>query len=79
MKNAYSNGFGIPTQGRNGVPFYLYKVSVDADNIKINDDMKAIGSEETICKINMQAIGTNNELYMQECYLLKNVIFVKIR
>ena len=50
VKNSHANGLSIPTQGRNGVPFYLYKVSVDADNIKINDDMKAIGSEETIWK-----------------------------
>ena len=69
----------IPTQGSNGVPIYLYRGNVDVDNNKIKDDMKATGSEETICKLNMEATGTNNELYLQECYLLKNVIFVKIR
>ena len=41
--------------------------------------MKDIGSEETIRKLNMEATRTNNELYLQECYWLKNVIFVKIR
>ena len=79
VKNAHSNGFGIPTQGRNGVPFYLYKGSVNVDNINIKDDMKAIGGEQTICKLNMEATGTNNELYMQESYFVKNVIIFKIR
>ena len=41
--------------------------------------MKATGSEETVCKLNMEAIGTNNQLYLEECYLFKNVRFVKIR
>ena len=41
--------------------------------------MKATGSEETVCKLNMEATGTNNELYLQECYWLKNVRFVKIQ
>ena len=69
----------IPTQGSNGVPVYFYKGSDDVDNNKIKDDMKAIGSEETVCKLNMKTIGTNIELYLQECYLLKNVRLVKIR
>ena len=41
--------------------------------------MKATGSEETICKLNMEATGTHDELYQQEYYWLKNAIFVKIR
>ena len=41
--------------------------------------MKGIGSEEIVSKLNMEATGTINELYLQECYWLKNVIFVKIR
>ena len=63
------------------------------DNNKIKHDMKATSSEETVCKINMiatwreetvcklnmEAPRTNIELYMQECYWLKNVKFVKIR
>ena len=35
--------------------------------------MKDTGSEETVCKLNMEAKGTNNELYLQ------NVRFFKIR
>ena len=79
VKNAHINGLSIPTQGGNGVSIYFYKGSDDVDNNKIKDDMKATGSEEIVCKLNMEATGTNNELYLQECYLLKNVIFVKIR
>ena len=77
VKNSHTNGLGIPTQGSNGVPMYLYKGSADIGNTKIKDDMKAAGSEETV--LNMEETGTNNELYLKECYLLKNVIFVKIR
>ena len=73
VKNYHANGLSIPTQGRNGVPFYLYKGSVNVYNINIKDDMKAIGGEQTICKLNMEATGTNNELYLQ------NVRFFKIR
>ena len=79
VKNAHTNGLGIPTQGSNGVPVYFYKGSIDVDNNKIKDDMKATGSEETTCKLNMEATGTNRGLYMQECYWLKNVKFVKRR
>ena len=63
----------IPAQGSNGVPVYFYKGSVDVDNNKIKDEMKATSSEETVSKLNMEAAGTNNELYLQ------NVRFVKIR
>ena len=63
----------IPAQESNGVLVYFYKGSVDVDNNKIKDDMKATSSEETVCKLNMEATGTNNELYLQ------NVRFVKIR
>ena len=45
----------------------------NVDNNKIRDDMKATSSEEIVCKLSMEATGTNNELYLQ------NVRFVKIR
>ena len=80
VMNSHTNGLVIPPQGSNGVPVYFYKGIVDVDNNKIKDaDMKAIGSEETVCKLNMEATWTNIELCLQECYWLKNVRFVKMR
>ena len=77
VKNAHTNGLGIPTQGSNGVHVYFYKGGVDLENIKIKDDMKATGSEEVVCKLNMEATGTNIQLHMQESYLLKNSYLLK--
>ena len=48
VKNAHTNGLGIPTQGSNGVHVYFYKGSVDVDNNKIKDYMKPTGSEEIV-------------------------------
>ena len=64
VKNSHTNGLGIPTQGSNGVSIYFYKGSDDVDNNKIKDDMKGIGSEEIICKLNMEATGTKIKLYL---------------
>ena len=60
----------ILAQGSNGVHVYLYKGSLDVDNIKIKDDMKATCSEETVCKLNMEA--SLQEQTMN--YIYKNAI-----
>ena len=49
VKNVHTNGLDIPIQGSNRFPVCFYKGNGDVDIRKIKDDMKATGSEETVC------------------------------